>query len=632
MKKFFTSIPFIIAAFLFASTVTYAGVTFFGLPSRGLDMEWKMDEGSGTELTDSSSGGVGGTLYNKPTWVDGRWKGGLSFNGTDQYGLSDKALSSLGMYNKPYTISAWVNVAPGETDGNIIHVATATSGSGWCTPFLELSSSRFVAESWGALGQTQAIDTNTITTGQWYHVDTTWDATNGLRLYVNGVLAASQPQSVYAASGQADYIFTAFSHPGCAGDNGFLNANMDDVRVYQRALSATTIHALYFANAEGVAMIQPHQSGLAGSFYAGDNFNTLVSTAVDQSINFDPADDSIGTARAGQSDHFTARWVGYVTPAYSEDYTFYTVSDDGARLYVNDMNNPIINAWVLQGPTEYSSTVHLLAGHRYPIKLEFWENDGGAAISLLWSSQSVPKDVIPGSVLSYGGGTTVVNSSRNTRIAGGIAGLWSFNGPDMHWLDATDGTAYDRSGNASNGTIIGMNQKTSPVPGVIGQALDFNGSSSCVTTSTQIFNHPSSFTIAGWVYPRSYARGGFFGQNDSIEFGFDGSGALDGWTPYGQGIGVAVNSTNFALNKWHYVALVGTGAEEDLYIDGQLSTTLPGVVGDYGTDNPDTFKIGCHVWDSGDPGYFNGKIDEVRAYNNVALSATQIKELYLMGK
>jgi PA14 domain len=69
------------------------------------------------------------------------------------------------------------------------------------------------------------------------------------------------------------------------------------------------------------------------------------------------------------------------------------VSDDGVRLWVNGQQ--IINNWTNHAPTENSGTIALTAGQRYDIRMEFFENAGGATARLLWSSASVPKAVVP---------------------------------------------------------------------------------------------------------------------------------------------------------------------------------------------------------------------------------------------
>jgi endo-1,4-beta-D-glucanase Y len=82
---------------------------------------------------------------------------------------------------------------------------------------------------------------------------------------------------------------------------------------------------------------------------------------------------------------------------YSETYTFYTLSDDGVRLWVN--NKLVIDNWTDHAPTENRGTIALQAGATVPIKLEYYENGGGAVAKLLWSSPSRSKEVIPSSQL-----------------------------------------------------------------------------------------------------------------------------------------------------------------------------------------------------------------------------------------
>ena len=51
------------------------------------------------------------------------------------------------------------------------------------------------------------------------------------------------------------------------------------------------------------------------------------------------------------------RWTGEVVPQFSETYRFYTSSDDGVRLWVN--NQQIVNNWTDHGTTENSGTIAL---------------------------------------------------------------------------------------------------------------------------------------------------------------------------------------------------------------------------------------------------------------------------------
>ncbi len=108
---------------------------------------------------------------------------------------------------------------------------------------------------------------------------------------------------------------------------------------------------------------------------------------------------------------FSVRWTGYVQPQYSGTYTFYTDSDDGARLWVN--GTELVNNWTNHGLTENSGTIALTAGQLYPITLEYYDYTSTATIQLYWSEASQPKQIIPATALftrADGGGGTAYGS------------------------------------------------------------------------------------------------------------------------------------------------------------------------------------------------------------------------------
>jgi hypothetical protein len=80
-------------------------------------------------------------------------------------------------------------------------------------------------------------------------------------------------------------------------------------------------------------------------------------------------------------------------PTKSERSTFYTQSDDGVRLWVNDQL--LIHQFVPQSLTEHSTSIQLEAGREYNIRLDYYERFGSASVKLLWSSASTPTQVIP---------------------------------------------------------------------------------------------------------------------------------------------------------------------------------------------------------------------------------------------
>ncbi|MBD2644673.1 PA14 domain-containing protein [Nostoc foliaceum] len=159
--------------------------------------------------------------------------------------------------------------------------------------------------------------------------------------------------------------------------------------------------------------------GLKGEYYDNIDFTNLKQTRTDATVNFNwgggSPDPSIG------ADTFSVRWTGQVQAKYSETYNFYTTSDDGVRLWVNGQQ--IINKFVNQSATEYSGAIALVAGQKYEIKLEYYENQYAAVSQLAWSSSSQTKEIIPQSQLyspvlqptiTLGSSSTIVNEGDGT--------------------------------------------------------------------------------------------------------------------------------------------------------------------------------------------------------------------------
>ncbi|WP_392532513.1 PA14 domain-containing protein [Nostoc sp. C117] len=136
-------------------------------------------------------------------------------------------------------------------------------------------------------------------------------------------------------------------------------------------------------------------NGLKAEYFDNIDLTNLKVTRTDAKVDFfwgsgspDPLIDS---------DTFSARWTGQVQAKYSENYNFYTSSDDGVRLWVN--NQLLIDRFVNQSTTEYSGSIALVAGQKYDIKLEYFENTYTAVSRLSWSSASQTKEIIPQSQL-----------------------------------------------------------------------------------------------------------------------------------------------------------------------------------------------------------------------------------------
>lgn len=132
-------------------------------------------------------------------------------------------------------------------------------------------------------------------------------------------------------------------------------------------------------------------SGFAAEYYDNQNLTGLFGTRSDASIDF--AWNTAAPLSGMGADTFSVRWTGHTVPQFSETYTFYTVSDDGVRLWVNGVL--VIDNWNDHGTTENAATVALVAGQSYSVKMEYYENTGGAVAKLEWSSPSTSRRAVP---------------------------------------------------------------------------------------------------------------------------------------------------------------------------------------------------------------------------------------------
>jgi hypothetical protein len=92
--------------------------------------------------------------------------------------------------------------------------------------------------------------------------------------------------------------------------------------------------------------------------------------------------------------NYSLRWTGQIIPEFSEPYTFYTLADDGVRLWID--GELLIDDWKTHAPEEHQGKINLKAGEAVDIRLEFFQGMGGATASLSWSSPRLKKQIIPG--------------------------------------------------------------------------------------------------------------------------------------------------------------------------------------------------------------------------------------------
>ncbi len=110
-------------------------------------------------------------------------------------------------------------------------------------------------------------------------------------------------------------------------------------------------------------------------------------------------------AGSGRTDLVASAFTGWLEVPTASVWTLFTDSDDGSRLWIED--TLVVDNDGLHGMLERSGTIALAAG-RHPVRVEFFENFGGAGLIVRWSSPGTPKATIPVEAWSHGG--TVVSA------------------------------------------------------------------------------------------------------------------------------------------------------------------------------------------------------------------------------
>jgi hypothetical protein len=95
---------------------------------------------------------------------------------------------------------------------------------------------------------------------------------------------------------------------------------------------------------------------------------------------------------------FSIRFDGLIRIPASGDYTFFTSSDDGSRLYIG--GKPVVRNDGMHGTVEKSGTTTLRAG-THAFTVTFYQGSGPCSLTASWSGPDIAKQVIPGDVLFH---------------------------------------------------------------------------------------------------------------------------------------------------------------------------------------------------------------------------------------
>ncbi|MSR78390.1 MAG: LamG domain-containing protein, partial [Candidatus Omnitrophica bacterium] len=288
--------------------------------SNGLVSRWKF-EGDATDAFGSNPGSLsGGNSYGA-----GYFGQGVTSNGTSSAHV-DVADSASTHITGAITVSAWYKATSFVSFAGIIQKFPETNnGGGFVLGFAHVSQGgifRFDVSD-GATNSI-ALSTSAAPIGSWHHVAVTYDQINA-KYYMDGILDSTTAMTrTLAASTKVMQI------AGSGATTAYWNGSVDDVTLWDRALSASEIASLVFTKNVPISTeLSGLQSGLV-------NYWTLENTA----------NDVLGTnngTEVGSPVYSTAAKVGTYSLSLNGSTQYMSASDAG---FPSGSSSRTVSLWV----------------------------------------------------------------------------------------------------------------------------------------------------------------------------------------------------------------------------------------------------------------------------------------------
>ncbi len=218
-------------------------------PDLGLLAHWALDESQpGSVALDTSGFGNHGTPSANPPVptqdvppVHFQDPFGLSFNGQDQWiEIGNPPFLNVG---GPISVAAWVRPGRIDSRGNILAHGYRFGPS--YDFALRVDAGTYVFTTWDAINHQAVATIPASDLGTWVHLCGVFDGTTYL-LYRDGALAATTVDATAPqANVDATWAIGARAPQQDSGVDDQIQAEIDDVRIYGRALSSAEVEALY---------------------------------------------------------------------------------------------------------------------------------------------------------------------------------------------------------------------------------------------------------------------------------------------------------------------------------------------------------------------------------------------------
>ena len=213
-------------------------------PTSGLQAGWDFDEGSGTTVYDRTSNDNDGTIYGA-SFADGKFGKAISFDGVDDY-VSVPHDSTIDFDTTDnYTISLWLKI-PSTDQPDLSwpwnYVLSKGSVPRPYAIWFYNQTKKLGIQRQSSSEEVHTVSTTSFNDDAWHFVVAVFNG-DTLSLYVDGALESSSTQSFSTSVSNTDNLII-----GRYGSSSYwCQCCVDDLRIYNRALTASEISSMYSA-------------------------------------------------------------------------------------------------------------------------------------------------------------------------------------------------------------------------------------------------------------------------------------------------------------------------------------------------------------------------------------------------
>ncbi len=213
----------------------FSNNTLGNMPTNGLVGYWPFNGNANDESGNGNNGTVNGATLTTDRF--GNSISAYNFNGNQQYIVTNSIQSQL----SSKTFSAWVKLnSLNQTGGGVISIQKPNGSEFDALVYNEFSSGWFFGSDY--LSRSSTSNFIESQSNEWINMVVSYE-NNNFKMYRNGILIHTSSQYALKTFSLDCVFLFGFRHYWAA--NGFINAKLDDIFIYNRALSDTEIQQLY---------------------------------------------------------------------------------------------------------------------------------------------------------------------------------------------------------------------------------------------------------------------------------------------------------------------------------------------------------------------------------------------------